>query len=552
MGVRNLSIGKKIGGIVGIIFLILIITSCFTYLNISKIDAEAVDVRATEKLDKHFLQIMAKHYQWSQKVANSILTDKNRELAVAVDDHACALGKWLYGPERKAAEQHFPELTPLVSRLEEPHRRLHESAAKIRQADGEEARRIYQTETLPAMQSLEKRFNEIGASLDKKASNLFNDLQNELDSQERMMLVTTSLALIIGIVVSILMARSITGPIHRAVEFANRMAGGDFSQRLEVDRDDETGRLMESLNSMAENVCLMVGKINDEMQKLVHSSAQLNAISVDMLDGTSQASTKTESVASATEEMSSNMTSVAAATEEAATSVNIVTTAIEEILQSIQEESTQTSKASNITQDAVGLVRSSSKKVDALGGAANEISKVTEVITEISEQTNLLALNATIEAARAGEAGKGFAVVANEIKELAKQTAEATGEIKSKIESIQSSTNETVAEIKQINEVIGQVDDIVTEISSSVEEQNRTSGEISTNVNHAAQGIAEVSEKITQSSTVAGEIAENITGVNLVTAGLSDKGREVREKAEELSGMVDSLRDHLARFKVAA
>ena len=76
---------------------------------------------------------------------------------------------------------------------------------------------------------------------------------------------------------------------------------------------------------------------------------------------------------------------------------------------------------------------------------AQSISKVTEVITEISEQTNLLALNATIEAARAGEAGKGFAVVANEIKELAKQTAEATKEIKTKIEGIQTSTSDIVS-----------------------------------------------------------------------------------------------------------
>jgi len=85
------------------------------------------------------------------------------------------------------------------------------------------------------------------------------------------------------------------------------------------------------------------------------------------------------------------------------------------------------------TSKAVRQSQSATGRVDELGVAATEISKVTEVITEISEQTNLLALNATIEAARAGEAGKGFAVVANEIKELAKQTAEATLDIRPKM-----------------------------------------------------------------------------------------------------------------------
>ena len=119
-----------------------------------------------------------------------------------------------------------------------------------------------------------------------------------------------------------------------------------------------------------------------------------------------------------------------AATEQAATNIALVATATDEMTSTINEIVKSTEKAQEITKSAVREAGSASEKVDELGRAAVEIGKVTEAITEISEQTNLLALNATIEAARAGEAGKGFAVVANEIKELAKQTAGATGDLR--------------------------------------------------------------------------------------------------------------------------
>ncbi len=110
--------------------------------------------------------------------------------------------------------------------------------------------------------------------------------------------------------------------------------------------------------------------------------------------------------------------------------------------------------------------------------AANEINKVTETINEIADQTNLLALNATIEAARAGEAGKGFAVVANEIKELAKQTTEATREIKQRIDGVQESSNKTISAINSITTTITNSSDVVSGMAAAVEEQAVTTQEI--------------------------------------------------------------------------
>jgi methyl-accepting chemotaxis protein len=213
---------------------------------------------------------------------------------------------------------------------------------------------------------------------------------------------------------------------------------------------------------------------NDEYRERIEVYDQHMKLS----DSTASMSGRSNSVAGAAEAMSATMNSVAAASEQTATNVNMVASATEEMTATVQEIAHNSEKARTITESAVTQAGSASQKVGELGRAANEISNVTEVITEISEQTNLLALNATIEAARAGEAGKGFAVVANEIKELAKQTAQATQEIKAKIEGIQGSTAGTVNQIEQITGVINEVNEIVGTIATAVEEQAATSREI--------------------------------------------------------------------------
>jgi len=334
--------------------------------------------------------------------------------------------------------------------------------------------------------------------------------------------------------------------LHRATA---EIGKGNLSVPIEVGGSDEIASIGEALSNMATKLREVIQQIHEQARDLSESSDSLSGVSIDLSNGTRQAADQADSVAAATEEMSSNMNSVAAASEQASTNVHLVADAIEEILTSVEQEARQTAEAQEITRHAVTLAASSSEKVDALGVAAAEISKVTEVITEISEQTNLLALNATIEAARAGEAGKGFAVVANEIKELAKQTAEATREIKNKIASIQGSTNETVEEIRQISSVIGEVDAIVSEITMAVQEQSATSGEISQNVTQAAEGIAEVNENVAQSSVVSSEIAQNIAETSSVVSRLSGSGEEIKNTAQHLAAQVSALQELTDKFQ---
>ena len=313
---------------------------------------------------------------------------------------------------------------------------------------------------------------------------------------------------------------------------------------------DEFAELSTTFNSFLGNVRRLIIEVKGSVEEMSGSSTQLSTLADGMQVGAESAAERTEAVATAAEQMSVNMTSVAAASEEASTNVNMVATATEEMTATISEISSNTDEASQIATSAVDQARSATGKVDILGKAADEISKVTEVISEISEQTNLLALNATIEAARAGEAGKGFAVVANEIKELARQTSDATQEIKQQIEGIQDSTGETVVEIREITEVINKVNAIVSTITSAVEEQASTTGEIGSNAMQAAHGIAEVNENVAQTSLVAGEIAGDITQISSVTQEMTRSSQEVNSSSGDLTEIADKIQKMVSRFKV--
>lgn len=378
------------------------------------------------------------------------------------------------------------------------------------------------------------------------------NMEKQINSTMGLIGSVTIVVIFVGILLAWIISRGITKPLSKAVARLKDIAegDGDITKRLEAKSGDEVGELANSFNTFADKLHKIIKDIRNNTETLDSSSKSLSQLSSQMSEGVVNMSSKSNTVAVSAEEMSTNMSTVAASMQQAAASIDMVATSTEEMTSTVNEIAQNSEKAKNITEDAVSQAKEALNNVDSLGRAANEIGKVTETITEISGQTNLLALNATIEAARAGEAGKGFAVVANEIKDLAKQTAEATQGIREKISSIQKVSATTVAEIEHISKVISDVDDIVSFIATAVEEQSVTTKEIAGNAAQASQGIQEVNNSVAQSSKVAEDMAKEIAEVNHTANEMSQCGIQVDSSSSDLSELVEKLRSIVVQFKL--
>ncbi|MDK9707241.1 MAG: methyl-accepting chemotaxis protein [Desulforhopalus sp.] len=384
----------------------------------------------------------------------------------------------------------------------------------------------------------------------KLSGDLAKSAEASATRAEMLIVILAAMAIAIGILAAFLIIRSITGPVAQTVKLAETMAKGDLTAKLEIDQKDEIGVMANAMNGTLRQLRSMIGEIAAGVNTLSSSSTDLAAVSRQLSSSAQGTASKSGTVATAAEEMSSNFHSVSAAMEQSSSNVGLVATATEEMTATVNEISQSAEKAREVSEKAVAQSHATSEKITALGESARKVGKVTETITEISEQTNLLALNATIEAARAGEAGKGFAVVANEIKELARQTAAATVDIKSQIDEMQTTTSSTIGDIENISAVIAEINNVIGGIATAVVEQSAATNEIAGNISQAAQGILEVNENVAQSSIVVGEITKNISEINQEATQVGAGSGQVQASAQALSDLAGKLQELMKRFKV--
>jgi methyl-accepting chemotaxis protein len=263
----------------------------------------------------------------------------------------------------------------------------------------------------------------------------------------------------------------------------------------------------------------IVEQVRSTARNLNGAAGELTQITARIAENAEGSSSQSRSVAAAAEQMSRNNQTVASA--------------IEEMGASIRSISGSTAEAAKVATNAVTKSRQTNETVTKLGESSREIGKVIKTITEIAQQTNLLALNATIESARAGEAGKGFAVVANEVKQLAKQSAQASEDIARRIEAIQSDTRLAVDAIAQIGRIIDEISAIQNSIAGAVEEQTAVTAEMARNVTEAVSAGESIAHSITKVSDAASSTADGVHSARKSVEGVARMAVELEQVVGE-------------------
>jgi len=332
-------------------------------------------------------------------------------------------------------------------------------------------------------------------------------------------------AVVIGLIISVGIARPISGAVSRMAAMIQEIATNNLAVAdMAIKSQDEVGQAGTALNKMKNNLHEVIQTIAGTAVQVANASEELSSTSQQITANSEETSAQARVVAEATQHVSQNLQTVATGTEDMSAS--------------IKEIAKNATEAAKVATSAVKVAETTNATMIKLGESSTQIGQVIKVITSIAQQTNLLALNATIEAARAGEAGKGFAVVANEVKELAKETAKATEDISRKIDAIQGDTKAAVDAIATISEVINQINGISNTIATAVEEQNATTNEMARNVSEAARG--------------SGEITSNIAGVAQAAESTSHGAGDTQKAAQQLVETSTQLRHLVEQFKVNA
>ena len=358
-----------------------------------------------------------------------------------------------------------------------------------------------------------------GAFILKSSTKPLNDLVSSSVNEVLLALIIVGA---IAVIVTLVIVRRIT----HALKLVEDVAAGNLQTSADFQSNDELGTTVHAMRDMVSSLQQSITTVDHNSQSLSAAAEELSTVSSNLSNNANNAQSQTASVASNASNVSRNLQSVAAATEQ--------------MNASIDEIARNASQATRVAARASAVAGETTVAVSKLGASSSEIGQVIGVITSIAEQTKLLALNATIEAARAGEAGKGFAVVASEVKELAKQTADATEEIGKKIGLVQNDSEAAVRAINEIAAIVEEITSIQTTVAGAIEEQAATTREISKNVQEAAaegqlisdsvQGVSRAVQTTAQGASDTATVAQELTKLSVNLQKL------VQETSKRFSG----------------
>lgn len=391
-------------------------------------------------------------------------------------------------------------------------------------------------------------------------------IAGQAKATQRLLLIVNILVVIVSIVTSLLVSRSISRVAQQLVKAANEIADGEITRaELQSTAEDEMGQMARAFNRMKGNLREILQHVTSSAQHVSASSQQLAATSNQSAEAAAQVTESITHIAmgaerqmNAVQETTAVVQQMSASVQQVAANANQVAAVSEQTADAARVGGEAIQNAIRQMQQIEQTVHISAELVGTLGERSNEIGQIVDTIAGIASQTNLLALNAAIEAARAGEQGRGFAVVAEEVRKLAEQSQEAAKQIAALIADIQGDTEKAVSamdngtrEVKRGGEVVDAANIAFANIAALVGEVSGQVEEITAAMQQMAGGSRQIVTSVEEIDQFSKKAAELTQTVSAATEEQSASVEEIAASSQSLSQMAEGLQTVVSKFRVS-
>ncbi|MEL4275985.1 methyl-accepting chemotaxis protein [Shewanella xiamenensis] len=558
---RDLQIRYKMGSLIGIMLLLILVLAGFSLLKMKRVAdeihtialeniplvklsnevtilqlessislekafrASEIPVSAQERLIDGFIGEVIQHKERINNELMSTQTMLNEALAYPQSSEL-----------RDKTQQLTQEITNIIRVYRDYDLKLATVVAAIQQRTNPAAL-VQQVNELEQTQGeFNTQLSQFALRLEQMTQTAVTVTENEEQDAIYGLIVISSIALILGLVIGIAFSQYIVRSIMRLRNAAAMMESGNFSRELTVESKDELGELTISMNQMALTLSKTVGQVIGRSEEIASMVTELNAVAENNRKAILSQQEDTDQVATSMTQMAATITKVASSAESASYSSG-------QAESRVKESCAVVDASEKIAQQLVASAQQSSQLIQQLQASTGKILNFVSVVDAIAGQTNLLALNASIEAARAGEQGRGFAVVADEVRALATRSQTATQEISELIQTL-------VLDAKSAVDSFGKNELQIKDSSLLVNQIKQNLFEISDALTQLSQANAQVATASEEQAVTAEDISERINTIRDSGESVLSSAFETAKASESLSQQANSLREAMLQFKV--